>query len=412
MARRDVDVVVVGGGPVGLAFAAEAVARNLAVTVLAGRDAPWTPTYGMWADEAAALGLDDVVAGRWGDVDVVTTQGETVSFGRGYVRLARRRFRDRLLQAIVAGGGQVHHQTAANVRHDADGSEVEDVEGLVYRARIVVDASGPRPALLEPRTAPRSFQTAVGLQVEVDAHPFPLDRFRLMDWRAVPGHDGPPTFLYAMPLGSHRLFVEETSLLGAARPFPELRGRLLARLAHLGVRVREVVDTELCHIPLDDGLPSRDQRVVGLGAAASMVHPATGYQLGRSLRAARRVADVIARQPHGAPGALAAKAWRAVWPASALASRELFLYGARRVAQLDGAQNSAFFRAFVQSDPAARDAYLAGDAGLAPVLATMASTFAGAPAPVRSTLLRGGHTLPGRLLSASLGLPSRVGAIG
>jgi hypothetical protein len=95
-----------------------------------------------------------------------------------------------------------------------------------------------------------------------------------------------------------------------------------------------------------------------------------------------------------------------------LAARELFLYGARRVAQLDGPQTSAFFRAFVQSDPASRDAYLAGDGGLAPVLATMARTFAGAPAPVRGTLLRGGHTLPGRLLSASLGLPPRVGAFG
>ena len=412
MARHDVDVVVVGGGPVGLAFAAEAAARNLNVTVLAGRDAPWSPTYGLWADEVSALGLDDVIAGRWGDVDVVTTQGETVSFGRGYVRLARRRYRDRLLAAIAAGGGQLHHQTAVSVRHDAEGSEVEDAEGLVHRGRIVVDASGPRPALLATRTPPTSFQTAVGLQIEVDAHPFPLDRFRLMDWRPVPGAEGPPTFLYAMPLGSHRLFVEETSLLGAARPFPELRARLLARLAHLGVRIREVVDTELCHIPLDDGLPSREQRVVGLGASASMVHPATGYQLARSLRAGRRVADLLASKRGAPPQTLAHDAWRAVWPAGALASRELFLYGARRVAKLDAAQTSAFFKAFVQAEPAGRDAYLAGDAGLAPVLATMARTFGAAPAPVRATLLRGGHTLPGRVLSASLGLPSRVGALG
>ena len=47
-----------------------------------------------------------------------------------------------------------------------------------------------------------------------------------------------PTFLYAMPFSRTRIFLEETSLV--ARPavaFPELKRRLDARMAHLGIRI-------------------------------------------------------------------------------------------------------------------------------------------------------------------------------
>jgi lycopene cyclase-like protein len=70
-----------------------------------------------------------------------------------------------------------------------------------------------------------------------------------MDWRDKHLHkykglrarnNALPTFLYAMPFSSTRIFVEETSLV--ARPslsFDDLKARMYARLAHLGIKVRK-----------------------------------------------------------------------------------------------------------------------------------------------------------------------------
>ena len=48
-----------------------------------------------------------------------------------------------------------------------------------------------------------------------------------------------PTFVYAMPFSDTRLFLEETSLVARpAVPFEELKRRLDARMAHLGIKVK------------------------------------------------------------------------------------------------------------------------------------------------------------------------------
>ena len=86
-----------------------------------------------------------------------------------------------------------------------------------------------------------------------------------------------PTFLYAMPFSPTRVFLEETSLV--ARPavgFPELRARLRARLAHMGVFVTAIEEEEYCLIPMGGVLPRLPQRVLGIGGTAGMVHPSTG----------------------------------------------------------------------------------------------------------------------------------------
>ena len=90
--------------------------------------------------------------------------------------------------------------------------------------------------------------------------------------------------------GPRRVFFEETSLV--ARPavtLAECERRLKLRLAHLGIDVVEVCadePPELCYIPMGGPRPDPRQRVVAFGAAAALVHPATGYQLCRALAAA------------------------------------------------------------------------------------------------------------------------------
>jgi hypothetical protein len=50
-----------------------------------------------------------------------------------------------------------------------------------------------------------------------------------------------PTFLYAMPLGGNRVFLEETALVAKpALPFAVLKRRLERRLHAMGVKVKKV----------------------------------------------------------------------------------------------------------------------------------------------------------------------------
>ena len=80
-----------------------------------------------------------------------------------------------------------------------------------------------------------------------------------------------------MPFSPTRIFLEETSLV--ARPaiaFPELKARLEARMAHLGIRVKSIEEEEYCLIPMGGVLPRLPQRVLGIGGTAGMVHPSTG----------------------------------------------------------------------------------------------------------------------------------------
>lgn len=61
------------------------------------------------------------------------------------------------------------------------------------------------------------------------------------------------------------------------------------------------------------------QEHVGFGAAANLVHPATGYSIARTLSAAPKMADAIAdslthQRDHGGSSAdVAAEVWTSLW---------------------------------------------------------------------------------------------------
>lgn len=60
-----------------------------------------------------------------------------------------------------------------------------------------------------------------------------------------------PTFLYAMPLGGNRVFLEETCLVAKpALPFAVLKRRLERRLDAMGVKVKKVSLSVTPHPPL------------------------------------------------------------------------------------------------------------------------------------------------------------------
>lgn len=61
----------------------------------------------------------------------------------------------------------------------------------------------------------------------------------------------------------------------------------------VSTQVNSVVEEEYCLIPMGGVLPRRDQRVIGIGGTAGMVHPSTGYMVARTLGAVPQLADRV-----------------------------------------------------------------------------------------------------------------------
>ncbi len=395
-----IDVVIAGSGPAGLATAAAFAERGARVRVLGGNDRPWAPGYGVWADRFEALGWGAFLGPVWRDAEVVLADGETRRLGRRYARVAKRRMRSHLFDRLDALGVELVWRHAGSVSHRPQGSVVTDEHGDTHAAAVVIDATGHRPALARRVGEPSLFQAAYG-QAGIADHTWSDDVMTFMDLRTDHVQDalGPqaPTFLYVKPMGGARVFVEETSLVrGPAVPFSVLRARLAARLDRLGVVFRAVDDTELCLIPMDAPLPDLDQRVLATGGAASLVHPATGYQLSRALALAPALAEgVLDGLGTGTdPAHVVRDAWRVVWPDEALRRRELLLFGARLLATLSAADQRAFFRSFFDIPGALWRAYLSDDGSLADTIRAMAALLCVADARTRWHLVRSGPRLP------------------
>lgn len=139
-----------------------------------------------------------------------------------------------------------------------------------------------------------------------------------------------PTFMYCMPLGGNKIFFEETSLV--ARPamsFQTCKERYLKRMDHLGIKIKRELEEEFCYIPMGGPLPEKNQRVVGFGGAAAMVHPSTGYHLCRTLACASDVAEVLKEElgVNFDPDRAAARAYHAIWSPQNIRQRNFAVFG-------------------------------------------------------------------------------------
>ena len=82
------------------------------------------------------------------------------------------------------------------------------------------------------------------------------------------------------------------------------------------LRAVQVLDEEYSYIPVGGPMPRGDQAVTAFGAAANLVHPATGYSITRMLTESAPLADsVAAALARDRPlGESAAEVWEALWP--------------------------------------------------------------------------------------------------
>ena len=171
-----------------------------------------------------------------------------------------------------------------------------------------------------------------------------------------------------MPLNDNRIFFEETSLV--ARPalsFQECKDRCFQRLQHLGIKATNIYEEEYCYIPMGGALPSKDQRVVALGGAAAVVHPATGYHLCRCLMGAADEVNAIAKElkkGSGCPSRAAAAAYHSLWTPENIRQRNFAVFGGDFLMKQNVEGLRGFFDGFFRLPLGMWSGFLAGWPGL------------------------------------------------
>ncbi|XP_076957155.1 lycopene epsilon cyclase, chloroplastic-like [Bidens hawaiensis] len=362
------DLVVIGCGPAGLALAAESAKRGLNVGLI-GPDLPFTNNYGVWEDEFIGLGLEGCIEHVWRDTVVYLDDNDPILIGRAYGRVSRDLLHEELLRRCVESGVSYLSSKVERITEAPNGQSLIECEGnITIPCRLATVASGAASGKLlqyelgGPRVC---VQTAYGVEVEVESIPYDPSLMVFMDYRDYTKHKSDsveaqyPTFLYVMPMSPTKVFFEETCLASKeAMPFELLKTKLMSRLKTMGIRITKTYEEEWSYIPVGGSLPNTEQKNLAFGAAASMVHPATGYSVVRSLSEAPNYAAVIAKILGGQGNSkqmldlggytpnISKQAWETLWPLERKRQRAFFLFGLALIVQMDIEGTRTFFRTF------------------------------------------------------------------
>ena len=358
--------------------------------MLFGADRRWDATYTTWSDD-----LDDVAVVDGADIWMHRFESVEVHFERS--------------STIQRAYGVIDNDALRTVLRRG----VEHRLGIVASAaetgaRIVVDATGwpsglDRSDLLLLERDEISWQTALGV-VLPHPPPGPLGSPTIMDFSEPPvsGEVGVPTFAYAFPVSDGWL-IEETVLAGPVVDPDRLAPRLASRL---GEPVERLLDRatriERVRIPMGVPIPPRLGRgadvgacggAVRFGATGAMIHPATGYSVASSLRAADRVAEaaveVLQRGGQQDDSAGVRAIAEAVWPASLRRTRRLHDFGLEVLLGMDAADTRSFFQTFFELPTDRWAAYLRIDTSPGELAGVMTSMFVRADWRLRRQLVTG-----------------------
>jgi lycopene cyclase-like protein len=408
---------IVGAGPAALLLADATIERGVTVGLLAPElREPWPRNYGLWLDDAEALGIAHYLRHRWNQTEIRLAAGPRL-LGRGYALLDDRAMQLDILARCEAAGVRFVSGRLAALQHDDEGVDLHTEHGERLRGRLVVDASGHASPWIAREDGPAcGHQIAWGELLQVE-EPLDLAAMTFMDWSSTGVEERdealPPTFLYAMPFASDRLFVQETVLTARvdrapADYFEALERRLHRRLDRMAIRrVGAPIAIERCVIPMGGPLPRADQRTLAFGGSAGMVHPATGYMLTNVLRRRMRVADAIAKQLRtwaGPPRASRA-IWQAIWPAQQVRAWRLYGFGMEILAGLDRPGLDRFFDQFFELPEPRWRGFVSASSSTTELTATMLRYFAVAPAELRRRLAIALVGQPGRRMARGFASP-------
>lgn len=427
-----------GCGPAGLSLSAELASRGVRVGLI-GPDHGFVNTYGVWADELEKLDLGDTFERVYPSSvcyygDQKSTMNAPTRVSRRYARVDKAKLRAKLLRRCEDSGNvQYSPGMVATSRpsDDAVGAQriLECAGGDKFGARLVAIASGSAGAstLLEyecdiddrrrssmsaessPVPLAGAVQTAYGFEAEVSSYPFDSESMVFMDYRR--HHSGlwpqtagemehtmnwgsnaeVPSFLYAMPIeGTSRVFLEETCLVARpVLPFEILKQRLHRRCEALGIHVKEVFDEEWSYIPVGGAMPTLSQEHFGFGAAAGMVHPATGYSIARTLTEAPDVAEHIASclgNSALSSRSIAESSWAHLWSRERRRQAAFNLFGMELLMGMPLSDINIFFSTFFRLPHSLWSKFLSNELSSAELLVFALAMFVYAPNSLRLQL--------------------------
>lgn len=104
-----VDLVVVGGGPAGLAVAQRVSAEGLKVLSIDPEPrSVWPNNYGVWVDEFEAMDLLDCLDYTWGSAVVHLDDRTRKTLDRPYGRVNRTRLKSKMIEQCITNGVQFY----------------------------------------------------------------------------------------------------------------------------------------------------------------------------------------------------------------------------------------------------------------------------------------------------------------
>lgn len=416
-----VDALVVGCGPAGIYLAAQLADKGLKVG-LVGPDGPFVNNYGVWVDEFKALGMGGTLEREFSETFCYFQEKKETRVGRAYGRVSRRLLREHLLKLAAAAGVQYMAAAVEDIQVAGDGATatVTCSGGAALSSRLVTLASGQaagRFLRYEDGAPTVAAQTAYGIEAEVQGYHEAYDSSSMlfMDyrrhhsglWDGAARHLEPglhpnageglwgsseevPSFLYAMPLGGNRVFLEETCLVAKpALPFAVLKRRLERRLAAMNVKVNKVHEEEWSYIPVGGPLPVGDQPCTAFGAAANLVHPATGFSVSRSLRQAPEFAAAAAAAlaVGGSVQQVSSAVWQQLWSKERRQQAAFHVFGMELLTQLDLAATNDFFKTFFALPDYYWRGFLGSNLSSVQLLVFAFLTFLYAPVGIKAKLV-------------------------
>ena len=260
---------------------------------------------------------------------------------------------------------------------------------------------------------PGAVQTAYGIEADVSHYPFDDDAMVFMDYRrhhtglwplTAEGMDPTtawdsdieneaPSFLYAMPVdGKTKVFLEETCLVARpVLPFEILKQRLYRRCEALGIKINKVHDEEWSYIPVGGAMPLLSQEHFGFGAAAGMVHPATGYSIARSLKEASEVAEFLAgKLAHSdklSSRQLSEAVWEHIWSKEKRRQAAFNVFGMELLMDMPLSDINVFFTTFFRLPTSLWTKFLSNELDSKELIFFAMAMFIYAPNSLRIQLL-------------------------
>jgi len=281
------DVLVVGGGPAGLAAAVTAARAGASVAVLERATHPRYKTCG-----GGLIDASTAVAGGWITIparDHVDTASFTLYGKRSIIRrhpgspilgmVVREEFDHALRKAAQEAGAVIREQTL--VRSVADGEAAATarlVDGETVAGRVLIGADGSG-GVTARRVGAAYAQVDVGLEVELPVHAGLADEWKgriHIDWGRRPGSYG-----WVFPKGD-RLTV---GVIGDRRDGALLKAYLSDFVGGLGLRGLEPIQ-DSGHLTRcrAEGSPLGAGRILLAGDAAGLLEPWTREGISFALR--------------------------------------------------------------------------------------------------------------------------------